>query len=271
MNLVYLLSLVFTLTVFIGTSQNNQWKLINSIDIKNLNAWDVDPMGKVIYSQRDNLVKLDSSFNEEFTQSLKRFGNVAKIDARHSLKTLVFSEEQQSVGFMENTLTFKDKKDLANIDVSYGTHASYSGQTNRFWVFDGDNSKLVMFDESRNNVQVMENLSGTLGFLRLEELFEIENTLLLFDKTKGIYLFDIYGTMIDFIQTENAIAVHYEDGNLYYLTADELVRVKIRDRSERRIALPEDTVLNFRVLGKYIFLQTRSGIKKYIFSVRGGL
>lgn len=266
-----ILVIILTLLSTIVFSQDKKWKLINEMEIKNLNSWDVDPMGKVIYAERDAIVKIDSSFKELFTQSVKGFGSVTKIDARHSLKTLIFSEDQQSIAFMDNTLTFKDEKDLAIIDVAYGTHASYSGQTNRFWVFDGDNSKLVLYDETRNSTQVMENLSGTLGFLLLDELFEIQNTLLLFDKTKGIYLFDVYGTMIDFIATENAKAIHFEEGKLFYLTEDELVRIDIKDRTERRIELPEKGIINFRVLGKYIYFQTPNGLKKYVFSVRGKL
>ena len=250
--------------LFSAFSQSQTWGLIKEYPVKNLYAWDVDPMGKVIYAQRDAITKLDSSFQIQFTQSVKGFGNISKIDARHSLKTLIFSQDQQSIAFMDNTLTFKDSKDLSIIDIAYGTHASYSAQTSRFWVFDGDNSKLVMYDETRNNTQVMENLSGTLGFLNLDELFEIENILLLFDKSKGIYLFDIYGSMIDFFATENAKAIHYEDGKLFYLTDSELVRIDLKDRRERKIPLPESDIFNFRVLGNYVFFETETALKKYL-------
>jgi hypothetical protein len=259
-----ILSILFLLSTFTCFCQSENWSLINEYEVKNLYAWDVDPMGKIIYAQRDAITKLDSSFKIQFTQSVKGFGNISKIDARHSLKTLIFSEDQQSIAFMDNTLTFKDSKDLSLIDVAYGTHASYSAQTSRYWIFDGDNSKLVMYDEARNNTQVMENLSGTLGFLDLEELFEIENILLLFDKSKGIYLFDIYGTMIDFFATENAKAIHYENGRLFYLTDKELVRISLKVRKERRIKLPTENITNFRVLGNYIFFQTEIGLKKYL-------
>lgn len=255
---------IFLLSSTFGFSQSENWSLINEYTVKGLYAWDVDPMGKLIYAQRDAITKLDSSFRIQFTQSVKGFGNISKIDARHSLKTLVFSEDQQSIAFMDNTLTFKDSKDLSLIDVAYGTHASYSAQTSRYWVFDGDNSKLVMHDETRNNTQVMENLSGTLGFLDLSELFEIENILLLFDQSKGIYLFDIYGTMIDFFETTDAKAIHYEGGRLFYLTDKELVRINLKDRKEKRINLPIQQVINFRVLGNYIFFETESGLKKYL-------
>lgn len=250
---------------FYGTAQTSYWELIKSIDVKNIQAWDVDPMGKLIYARKDALTKLDTSFNVRFTQSIKSFGTISQIDSRHSLKTLIFSEDQQAIAFVDNTLTFhKGIKDLSVINVAYATNVSYSAQTSRYWVFDGDNSKLVLVDENRRQPQVMENLAGTLGTLDLFQLYEIENRLLLFDKSKGIYIFDIYGTLVDFIETENAISIHFSDEHLFYMTNEELIRVNIRNRESVRMPLPEAQMLSFRVLGNYVFFQSADKIGKYL-------
>lgn len=251
------------LFVFSSFSQEN-WELLKSVETGKILAWDVDPMSKVIYAKNDALIKLDTSFNVQFTQSVKGFGAVTKIDARHSLKTLIFSEDQQSVAFIDNTLTFhKGIKDLSLLNVSYATNVSYSAQSNRYWVFDDDNSKLLLVDENRRAPQVIENLQGTLGSLSLFQLLEMENVLLIFDRTLGIYLFDIYGSMIDFIETSEAKSIHFADGRLYYMTDDELVRINIKNRNVVRIPLPEKDLVSFRVLGRYIFFQTPTHIKKY--------
>lgn len=250
---------------FYVNAQSDSWELLRSVDIKDVQAWDVDPMGKLIYARKDALTKLDTSFNVQFTQSIKSFGTISKIDSRHSLKTLIFSEDQQSIAFVDNTLTLhKGVKDLSVIDVAYATTVSYSAQTSRYWIFDGDNSKLILIDENRRKPQVMENLAGTLGTLDLFELYEIENRLLLFDKSKGIYIFDIYGTLIDFIETENAIAIHFSEEHFFYMNNRELIRINIRNRESIRIPLPESGLLNFRVLGNYVFFQSANKIGKYL-------
>lgn len=242
----------------------DQWQLVRSVQQKAFDAWDVDPMGKVIFARRDVLTKLDTSFNVQFTQSLKRFGNVSKIDARHALKSLIFSEDQQAIAFIDNTLTMhKGLKDLTVVNVFYGTTASYSAQSNRYWIFDGDNSKLVLVDELKNRPQVLENLAGLVGAPEIHEILEIENTLFLLDKSQGIYLFDIYGSFIDFIPVENVIGMHYSDNYLYYLTEDELYRLNLKSRKTKSFELPEENVLSFRVLSNYIFLKTADHLKKY--------
>lgn len=245
-------------------AQEKTWKEINSFNIVACEAWDVDPMGKVIFSNNDVIVKLDSSFNVQFRESIKSIGRITSIDARHALKTLVFSEEQQVISFLDNTLaSHKGVKDLSRLDISYGTHVSYSGQSNRYWIFDGDNSKLVLVDESRQRPQVLENLAGIIGTIEVNQIIEMENILFVFDKNKGIYLFDIYGSLIDLMETTDAISIHYFDGFVYYLTDKELVRWHVRSREKRAVNLPKEGIKGFRVLGNYIFFRTNSHIKKY--------
>ena len=251
--------------IFSSLAQSREWIQISEHEVKGVDAWDVDPMGKIIYSKNDRLYKLDTSFSIQFTEGAKRFGFISKIDARHALKTLIFSESQQAIAFIDNTLTMhKGIKDLALLDIFFATHVSYSAQSNRYWVYDVDNTRLVLVDVNRNTVQVTENIAGLLNTLEVDELMEIENVLLLFDKSKGIYMFDIYGSMIDMVETYNAKAIHFSDNTLYYINDSELVRVNIKNRERTRIKLPESGITNFRVLGSYIYFQTPTHLKKYL-------
>jgi hypothetical protein len=251
-------------TSFIFT-QDKEWILQQEYTIQEIDCWDVDPMGKLIYANEDVLIKLDSNFQVLFRQSLKEFGNISDIDARHALKTLIFSENQQTIAFLDNTLTYHQSvKDLSISNVSYATKASYSAQSTRYWLYDVDNTKLIMFDEVRNQPSVIENLAGILGTLSVDVVREMENYLLILDKTKGIYVFDYYGSMIDFIETDAALNVAINKGYLYYLTKENLVRFDLRARDELRLNLPSEGVIDFRILGNYIFLQSADGIKKYL-------
>lgn len=245
--------------------QQKLWVLQNDYTIDQIDYWDVDPMGKIIYSKKDVLIKLDSNFQIMFRQSIKEFGTISDIDARHALKILIFSEDQQSIAFLDNTLTYHQSvKDLSLSEISYATDVSYSAQSNRYWVYDADNTKLMLFDELRNKPTVIENLAGILGSLHVDMVREMENYLIILDKSKGIYLFDIYGSMVDFIATEDALNVSLNKGFLYYLTTKNLVRFDLRSREVEFLDLPTEDVINFRILSSYVFLQTATGIKKYL-------
>ncbi len=264
---IFLFFLIFVNVFLFG--QANQWSLVNTYANTKIKAWDIDPMGKLIFAKNDAITKLDTSFQVRFTQSVKSFGEVTKIDARHSLKTLLFSEEQQAIAFVDNTLTMhKGMKDLSKLNISFATTASYSAQTNRYWIFDGDNSTLVLIDEIRNRPQTLENLGGIVGAFDITDLMEMENVLLLFDKSKGIYLFDVYGSLIDFIETTEARAIHFSEGVIYYITDKELVSINTRNRNQRRIQLPEENIDSFRVLGSYFYFKTPQHIRKYLLKKR---
>lgn len=260
--LIFIFSCFATIAIF---AQNKDWILQQEHEIQQVDCWDVDPMGKLVYAKKDVLIKLDSNFQVLFRQSLKEFGTISDIDARHALKTLIFSEDQQTIAFLDNTLTYHQSvKDLSQSNVSYATNVSYSAQSNRYWVYDVDNTKLIMFDEMRNQPSVIENLAGILGTLHVDVIREMENYLLILDKTKGIYVFDYYGSMIDFIETASPLNAAMNKGYLYYLTEENLVRFDLRSRDELTLDLPIKGVIDFRLLGNYIFLQSDDGIKKYL-------
>lgn len=240
------------------------WTLKQSYTNNDIIAWDVDPMGKVIVSKRDVLIKLDTSFRVQFSQSNKRFGEISKLDARHSLKTLVFSKDQQLVGFIDNTLTFQEGiKELSQEDISYATDVCYSGQTNRYWVYDADNSKLVLFDNSLGNKTEINNLAAITGAAEPTSFFESHNQLILFYKGIGTYIFDYYGTLLRFIDDEKMEAIHTSKNFLYYIEEEQMFRLNLVTLNKISIALPVQDITEFRIFENFVFFKNSKGIKKY--------
>src|SRR5690554_4466904 len=144
-------------------SQDYSWSLIKSYSHKNIEAWDINPLEELIISSQGSLYMLDTNFQVMFTQSKKEFGNISKIDAGHSLKTLLFSENQQMLVFVDNTLSFQDGKiDLSSLSVDYATQACYSDHPNRFWIYDEQDARLFRFEGIKSSVKNTEisNLSA---------------------------------------------------------------------------------------------------------------
>ena len=242
----------------------SKWTLMNSYINDDIIAWDVDPMGKVIVSKRDVLIKLDTSFRIQFSQSNKRFGEVSKIDARHSLKSLVFSKDQQLVGFIDNTLTFQEGiKELSQEGISYATDVCYSSQTNRYWVYDADNSKLVLFDNSLGNKTEINNLAAITGASEPTSFFESHNQLILFYKGVGTYIFDYYGTLIRFIDDVKMEAIHTSKDFLYYIEEGQMFRLNLKTLNKISIPLPLEDITEFRIFENFVFFKNSKGIKKY--------
>lgn len=257
--------LIFIIALFSFSLFGQQnWRLDHTYESSSIDAWDVDPMGKLIVAERDVMVKLDTSFSVQFTQSTKQLGEVETLDAAHSLKTLVFSEVQQYVVFVDNTLTFQEgNKELSEYGVAYATNVGYSNQTNRFWVFDGDNAQLLLIDETGNQISKINNLSSITGAFQPKALFERDNELLLFYEGVGVFLFDYYGTLISSYPQLSASAVHFNKNHLYFVVGNSVIRVDRKSGSEVKYELPEKDILDIRVHRNDIFIQVPGGIKKY--------
>jgi hypothetical protein len=242
----------------------SQWTLMHTYKNDGIIAWDVDPMGKVIISKSDVLIKLDTSFNIQFSQSSKRFGEVSKIDARHSLKTLIFSINQQLVGFIDNTLTFQEGfKDLSEENISYATDVCYSSQTNRYWVYDADNSKLILLDNSLGNKSEINNLAAITKGSEPTSIIESHNQLVLFYEGIGAYIFDYYGTLLRFIDDSKMEAVHTSKDYLYFIEDGKMIRLNLKTMNKISIELPTTDINEFRIFENYVFFSTSTGIKKY--------
>ncbi|MEX1192405.1 MAG: hypothetical protein WED10_05150 [Brumimicrobium sp.] len=264
-----MIRLVIVLTLFFiahPSLSQSTWKLMSTYKSENIISWDVDPMGKVIVAESgDVLKKLDTSFLIQFSQSSKNFGEISKIDAGHSLKSLVFSENQQQVGFIDNTLTFQEGiKDLSEEDISYAIDVCYSGQTNRYWVFDADNSRLVLLDNSRPSNTEINNLASITKAPEPTSIFESHNQLIMLYEGIGVYVFDYYGTLIRFIDDPKANAIHISKDYLYFIEENKMIRLNLRNLNKISLDLPIENIIDFRVLEQYIFFRTSEGIKKYV-------
>lgn len=246
--------------------QSYTWKLENVFEKENIEAWDITPLEEVIFSEHGTLSKLDTNFQIAFTQSRKEFGTINKIDARHSLKTLLFSENQQMIGFVDNTLSFQDGKiDLAALSIGYGTQVCYSDQTSRFWVYDEQNARLVRFEGVKSIVAQSEisNLMAITYNDMPTTMVESQNQLFLFYEGSDIFVFDYYGSLLRKYADKDAMQIYPTEKFLYILEKNIIVRRNRKTDEEEEIKLPKSGIEEFRVFGDAVYFKDKKGIHKY--------
>lgn len=252
-------------------AQEPTWDSVANYTQSDIKAWDIDPVGNLIISAHGALYKLDTNFNVLFTQSKNSLGNITKIDARHSLKTLLFSEDQQMLKFVDNTLTFQEGgTDLADLDVGFASLVCYSDQSKMFWVYDEQNSRLIRFKDFLSTVRSTEisNLASITQQYTPTSIEENLNQLFLFYKGDGIFLFDYFGSLLQKIDDSLALRVHPTEDYIYILRKNEIVKVSRITGEEQSITLPIDGVKDFRISGNYIYFEVESGIMKFSLPVR---
>ncbi|WP_107038299.1 hypothetical protein [Brumimicrobium mesophilum] len=251
---------------FLTFGQTYSWRLVNSHLNNNIEAWDITPLEELIISDQGTLQKLDTNFQVAFTQSRKGFGAISKIDARHSMKTMLFSENQQMIGFLDNTLSFQDGKiDLSALNIGYGTHVCYSDQSSRFWVFDEQNARLIRFEGLKSSVAQSEisNLMTITNNDMPSALIESQNQLFLFYEGSDIFVFDYYGSLLRKYSIKGALKIYPTERFIYLLKKDSIMRLDRKNDMEETISLPITSVEDFRVFGNAVYFKDKNGVHKY--------
>lgn len=259
-----LLLLVFLFPFLCKAQAEIQWHFEWKSDSLSNPVWNVDPFGNLIVSEKEKLTKFDSLGVQKFVQSNKYFGSITSIDPSNPMKTLVFSEQQQLIGYVDNTLSKQQENiELSAFDLSYVSIVSTSGQPDKFWVYDQDNSVIVLISKNIQQRQRIENVSGLLGCKDIIQLFEKENSLYLIDKMRGIYQFDIYGTLVFHWENVGIIWAEIEGNFAYLLKKDKLQVLNLVNQEIVNFPLPSVDLLRFKKVQNHFYFGSSCYIQRY--------
>ena len=193
----------------------------------------VDPLGYPVWFAKDAVYKMDTTGNLMFQQSVKAFGDITDMDLVNPMKYLVFFREQQLIGFFDNTFTpYQTKTRLSDLDVSYATLVCYSMQFDRIWVFDQDNSKLILFNSEGKRTLETENLYGMIGLKEPIQMLERFGNLYLVDEGRGVYIFDMFGALINFVEVPNIQWIDVYANNFFYIDKAQLCGYNFKAKSK---------------------------------------
>ncbi|TSJ41629.1 hypothetical protein [Fluviicola chungangensis] len=188
---------IFLVLPFWGSGQQI-WKELWHLELDSTAIWDIDPIHQSIIYQNQNIQKRDAKGQIMLQESIKSLGNIQKIDAQNPLKIALFSEDQQSICFLDNALALQgDCIYLSDLDISLAVSMSASIQTDRIWVYDEPNSKIELITLRNGQGQQVQNVKGLLNMKSIVNIQEIDNRLYLFDEENQVAWFDQFGNFID--------------------------------------------------------------------------
>lgn len=250
-----------------GQSQQ-AWKELWRLDIDSTAIWDIDPMHQSIVYQNQSIQKRDAKGQVMLQESIKSLGNIQKIDAQNPLKIALFSEDQQSICFLDNALALQgDCIYLSDLNVSLAASMSASIQTDRIWIYDEPNSKIELITLRNGQGQLIQNVKGLLDMKSIVNMQEIDNRLYLFDEINQVAWFDQFGNFIDFAAlTPNKPIYPIQD---YFLIAEgkniQAVNIDSEPVSVFFVgdSLLDSDILKMEVSGDRLYIQTQKKLYCY--------
>lgn len=183
-----------------------------------------DPLGYIYAVRGDVIFKFNQKGDTLYQQSKKKYGDITSIDAAQSMRIMFFFEDQLSIGFTDNTLSWHQEPETLNTSkVPYPTVLCQSFYNNNLWVYDGSSLSLLKLDKNLEVIQRNENMPAMMrnSFVPVD-MKERNDKLYVLDSTAGFYIFDLFGSLINFYEVKGATQIDIKDKKIYYLKNNEL-------------------------------------------------
>ena len=169
------------------------WKKIKG----DITAFAADNFDNIyLLNSYDQLKKIDASGDSiAVFNNVRKYGKVAQIDVSNPLRVLLYYKDFSTVVILDRLLNVRGTIDFRKHDI-FQVQAVCLSYDNKIWLYDEFDHKLKKIDEDG------KLLFATTDFRQLfDQAFSFttisdqDGYLYLYDKNKGVYVFDYYGTL----------------------------------------------------------------------------
>lgn len=127
----------------------------------------VDHNNNLYFVAKDQIIRYSLATGIRSIQSQKIWQNIQQVLAINTMKTVVFSQVQQTLCFTDNTLSSQGTcMDLQEFNLNNVTVVASSKRPDMLWLYDELNSQLVLFNFVKR--QILQNVVNLRGILNIE-------------------------------------------------------------------------------------------------------
>ena len=204
----------------------------------------VDELGNVYVVRNDNTLM---RYNENgdstgFYRSVMN-GEIGFVDATNPLRVVVYYPEYFKVVLLDRMLSQKNDLDLRKLHIANASVIASSADGN-IWVYDRFNARLKKIDEQLNEVNQSNDLRQELQTVPTPYFMtERDWRVYLCDTTKGIFVFDRYGSYVNqypitgvkYLQVQGSKFIYRKEDSLYSWDVDKVKNVTLPLPTEEKI------------------------------------
>lgn len=192
-----LLLILFSFTCLSGFSQQDSTlKLLKTIEGDYID-FTVDNLGNIILLDKENQLKKISSQYDSVAvfNDVKRYGKVSSIDASNPLKILLYYRDFSTILVLDRLLNPRNTIDLRKQNI-YQARTICQSFDNGIWVYDEGDAILKRIADDGSIIDQTGDLRLQLDEAPAPVSLEDNNRLVyLYDSTKGLLVFDYFGTL----------------------------------------------------------------------------
>jgi hypothetical protein len=241
------------------------WVLEKELTLKDsTHHWTSDEWGQ-LYQWKDNTVWLQQNQNQvPFQETFKILGEITDIQAISGLRALVFSEGQQMMGIMDNTLQVKEGL-LAFFDFDFSniTQVAVSNRPDFIWLFDQYRERLTLFNiNTAQVVQLVDNCFGGIQDAQIIQFFEFQQNLICHLSDGRFYEFDRNLTLVKKLTLTPNLTLFGYQNEIWLQDQNWIEKLKPSIHSSR-IVMPTQNYQQLQVLQDRFYFQQGRKISVY--------
>ncbi|MEO7310039.1 MAG: hypothetical protein ABIX01_06555 [Chitinophagaceae bacterium] len=260
-----LLQATICLLLFFGANgqKDSSIRLIKTItgDIADFTT---DNLGNLfLVGERQQIKKLNDHFDSVgLFNDVRRYGKLYSIDASNPLKILLYYREFSTIIVLDRFLNLRNTIDLRLSNI-FQTRAISQSYDNNIWVFDDLDYKIKKIDESGK--QLLETTDFRVLFdapPRPDKIEDFNKYLFAYDSTKGLFIFDYYGTLQNQVAFKNLKDVQGFSKGIIARDSTGLVYYEPSTIETKHQLLPAAilTAIKIKIVGNKLFSMPYRGI-----------
>ncbi len=221
-----------------------------------------------LINQRNQIIKLNSKGDTlGYYAEGARLGNPSNIDVTNPMKVLVYYDKYTLLLVLDKYLTDRNKYNL-NEKSLINTKVIASGSDNQFWIF--DDNILKKYDNQMNLWSASDNMLTTLNkALNPSTLIEYNQTVYLYDKENGFFVFDKYTTFKNNLAFFNWNNISVQNNKLYGFSKDTMFVYDTKSFELKKYGLPAtiNAYKSIKLLNDYLYVLKENEIEIYKFEL----
>lgn len=200
-----------------------------------------DELGNVYLLRTDNtLTRFNPNGDSTAFYRSRYNGDIAQIDATNPLRVLLFYPQQKKIVVLDRMMAKKSELDLRQYRSFMPTAISTTPEGN-IYVYDYLEARLFQISESgaKELLSGSNDLRQELGFVpEINFMILRDRRLYLADSSRGVFVFDNYGTYVQALPLTGIRALQVFGKQLVYRQGEELIAYNTDNFSTQQLRLP---------------------------------
>lgn len=245
--------------------QTQDWQIVNSVKIENLDGFSIDRKDQLFATDRQGNILQYSPDGDSLNSYSPVFrSRIDKLEAYWTVSLFMFSADLQQYELLDRFLRPLSEIQLGESDLGVIRFATI-GNGNVLWLINETKLTLAKWDYRRNTMLQEQPLALVLPnpTIHVRDMAERKNLLFVQLQGEGVFIFDNQGNPIKHLSSIPDADLFFTEDFIFYIHQNQIHKVSYVTEETIHVNLPDTTYKKIGVAGYRVFLATDSQIDIY--------